>query len=107
MLCNKDCNYFPAFAAVACLLAGIGGAGCETTPRETVVRETVVQQAPPTTAPAAGNYTSVVRQYDVVATPPPPPVVEVVPPPPTPVAVWVGGYWRPAPHWVWVRGRWR
>jgi hypothetical protein len=95
-----------AIVVIACLI-GLGPAGCETVPRQTVVRETVVERVPATSMPVGANSTTVIRQYDVAAVPPPPPVVEVVPPPPTPVAVWVGGFWRPVPHWVWVRGRWR
>lgn len=104
MLCNEKRKSLLSVAALACVICA-ALTGCETVPRRTVVRETVIEQA--TTAPTVASGTRVIREYDVVAAPPPPPVVEVVPPAPSPVAVWVGGYWRPEPHWVWVRGRWR
>jgi hypothetical protein len=105
MLSNMQRIGMGVVATLACA-AALSGAGCEAMPPRTVARETVVEQVPPTTAPATGNSRQIIREYDVAATPPPP-IVEVVPPAPSPVAVWVGGYWRPVPHWVWVRGHWR
>ncbi len=49
------------------------------------------------------------RRYDgpAVLVAPPPPHVEYYGAPPYPGYVWIGGYWRWAPHgYVWMRGHW-